>query len=68
MMVGRCISVDNLVFGSTRVMGTCLPVGEAAGVGAALAAGAGCCPADVDAAAIRAQLAKNGAILSMKGR
>ncbi|MCU0982933.1 MAG: FAD-dependent oxidoreductase, partial [Pirellulaceae bacterium] len=37
MMAGRCISVDNIVFGSTRVMATCMAVGEAAGVGAALA-------------------------------
>ena len=66
MMTGRCISVDPYVFGSTRVMGTCLPVGEAAGVGAALAIRDQCSPDAVDVAAIRKILAKNGAILSMK--
>lgn len=65
MMVGRCISVDRIVFGSTRVMATCLAGGEAAGVGAALAIKEQCSPGDVDTVAVRRILVKNGGILSM---
>jgi hypothetical protein len=65
MMSGRCISVDEVVFGSTRVMGTCLAVGEAAGVGAALAIRNRCNPAEVNAGEIRQILRKNGAVLSV---
>lgn len=68
MMAGRCISVDATVFGSTRVMGTCLAVGEAAGVGAALAIRQRRGPSDADAAAVRRILATNGGILSMKAK
>jgi hypothetical protein len=66
MMAGRCISVDVDVFGSTRVIGTCLAVSEAAGVGAALAIKGQCDPAAVDSAAIRQILLKNGGLLSME--
>lgn len=65
MMAGRCISVDRLVFGSIRVMATCLALGEAAGVGAALAIKDQCTPGEVDVAAVRQILAGNGGILSM---
>jgi hypothetical protein len=65
MMAGRCISVDNIVFGSTRVMATCMAGGEAAGVGAALAIRNRCNPADVDTNAVRQILRQRGAILSM---
>jgi hypothetical protein len=63
MMAGRCISVDNIVFGSTRVMATCMAVGEAAGVGAALAVKRGIGPADVDHREVRSELEKRGAVL-----
>jgi len=63
MMAGRCISVDNIVFGSTRVMATCMAVGEAAGVGAALAVKRGISPADVDHREVRSELEKRGAVL-----
>lgn len=63
LMAGRCISVDRIVFGSIRVMGTCLAIGEAAGTGAALAIKNQCDPGDVNVAEIRRVLAGNGAIL-----
>lgn len=64
IMSGRCISVDSFIFGSTRVMGTCMAVGEAAGTSAGLAIKNGCSPSEVSVEDLRSQLLKNGAILS----
>lgn len=66
MMSGRCISADSVAFGSSRVMGTCLAVGEGVGIGAALAAKENIAPSEVDVARIREILKANGAILDMK--
>ncbi|MGE5614338.1 MAG: FAD-dependent oxidoreductase [Bacillota bacterium] len=63
MLSGRCISVDREVLGSTRVMPTCMAVGQAAGVGAALAVQKGIQPADLDPREVVKILAQNGAIL-----
>ncbi|WP_370285047.1 FAD-dependent oxidoreductase [Pseudooceanicola nanhaiensis] len=57
---GRVIGADPRAYGSTRVMGTAFASGEAAGVAAALTAGAGQAP---DAAAVRAQLLAQGALI-----
>lgn len=65
MMAGRCISVDARVYGSTRVMATCMNVGEAAGIGAALAVKQGISPADVSSDEVRGYLKKSGNILSI---
>lgn len=65
MMSGRCISVDAVSFGSTRVMPTCMAVGDGVGIGAALAVKYGISPRDVDTKEIREILLKNGAILSI---
>lgn len=35
LLAGRCISVTHEAYGSTRVIGACIPTGEAAGVAAA---------------------------------
>jgi hypothetical protein len=35
LMAGRCISVTHEAYGSTRVIGACIPTGEAAGIAAA---------------------------------
>lgn len=37
IMSGRCISVDSYIYGSTRVIGTCMAIGEAADTAAGLA-------------------------------
>lgn len=66
MYSGRCISVDPVVFGSSRVMPTCMAVGEGAGTGAAMASKQKIKPKEVDVALIREQLLKNGAILEIK--
>lgn len=63
MMAGRCISVDAITFGSSRVMGACMAVGEAAGIGAALAVEAQIEPRAVEPRAVRAVLLERGAVL-----
>lgn len=65
MLSGRCISVDAVAFGSTRVMPTLMAVGEGVGVGAALAVKNKISPANVDTNEIRDILKDNGAILSI---
>lgn len=65
MMSGRCISVDPVVFGSSRVMPTCMAVGEGVGIGAALAAKHNVAPEDVDVQLIRSKLRAHGAILAL---
>lgn len=66
MMSGRCISTDSEAFGSTRVMGTCFAIGEAVGVGAALAVKEDIMPKNVDVQKIRAKLIEKGGILEVK--
>ncbi|GGD94192.1 FAD-dependent oxidoreductase [Paenibacillus nasutitermitis] len=66
MLSGRCISVDPVVFGSSRVMPTCMAVGEGVGIGAALAVQQHVAPEDVDVQLIRQKLRKHGAILSLE--
>lgn len=64
LVAGRCISTDRAVNGSIRIMACCLTTGEAAGIAAALAAGAG--HPDVHAvnvANLRARLVAHGAYL-----
>src|SRR5699024_7237300 len=65
MRSGRCISVDPVVFGSSRVMPTCMAVGEGVGIGAALAAINNILPEEVDVQLIRKKLREHGAILSL---
>ncbi|WP_213525940.1 FAD-dependent oxidoreductase [Paenibacillus sp. J31TS4] len=66
MLSGRCISVDPVVFGSSRVMPTCMAIGEGAGIGAALAVQQKIAPEDVDVQEIRRRLRNHGAILSLE--
>lgn len=65
MMTGRCISVDAVTFGSTRIMPICMEVGEAAGIGAAISIKKGIAPKDVDPQEVRKILLDNGAILTI---
>lgn len=66
MLSGRCISVDPVVFGSSRVMTTCMAVGEGVGIGAALAVQQNILPEEVDVQLIRKKLREYGAILSLE--
>jgi len=63
MFSGRLISVEAQVLGATRVMPTCMAVGEAAGTGAALAIRAQLLPAEVDPKETARILIERGGIL-----
>lgn len=65
MMAGRDISTDHLAFGATRIMNICMAVGQASGLGAAMALAAGCSPAQVDTDALRSALLAQHAILTL---
>jgi len=65
MFAGRCISVDDHVVGSTRVMVCCMAMGQAAGLAAVMAVNEGRTPAEVDVQALRQKLLAQNAILSM---
>lgn len=65
MFAGRCASMDAVAMSSARVMPICMAIGEAAGVGAALAIKQGISPREVDVSQIRKTLLDTGAILSI---
>jgi hypothetical protein len=52
LMAGRCISGDFIAHSSYRVTGNAVPMGEAAGVAAALACTRGCLPHELEWSAI----------------
>lgn len=56
LVAGRCVSVDRVALGATRVMPTCMFLGSAAGTAAALAVKQALPPHELDARHIRAQL------------
>ena len=63
LAAGRIIDTDAEAFGGTRVMVNCNQVGQAAGTAAWLALDGGRDVADIDTAALRRLLARNGAIV-----
>ena len=63
LVAGRCFSATHDAHASARSMATCMAMGQAAGTAAAMAAAAGGVPRDVPAAALRARLAADGALL-----
>jgi succinate dehydrogenase/fumarate reductase flavoprotein subunit len=63
LVAGRPISTTHRAHGSTRVPGTSLATGHAAGVAAALSAQRQTAPRHVDAAQVRRILLKQGALL-----
>lgn len=65
MFAGRCASMDAVAMSSARVMPICMAIGEAAGVGAALAVKQDISPRDVDVAQVRRILLDAGAILTV---
>ncbi|MBQ1946658.1 MAG: FAD-dependent oxidoreductase [Clostridia bacterium] len=65
MFAGRCASMDAVAMSSARVMPICMTIGEAAGIGAALAVKQGISPRDVNVAEVRRILLDTNAILSM---
>ncbi|MGC9347241.1 MAG: FAD-dependent oxidoreductase [Anaerolineae bacterium] len=63
LVAGRCVSSDRFLQGSIRVMPGCYITGQAAGVGAALAAETGTSVHEVDIANLQARLKALGAYL-----
>ena len=63
LVAGRCISADHVALGSLRIMVTCMVMGEAAGAAAILSLHEEVAPRELDAALLRAQLHRGGAIL-----
>jgi hypothetical protein len=61
VVAGRCFSATHDAHASARSMATCMAMGQAAGTAAALSAGAGTVPRDIDAPALRRRLAADGA-------
>jgi len=65
LVAGRCISVGYVAFGSTRVMGPCMALGEAAGTAAALAVRDGTSVRDVNIGKLQGALRAQGAIIDI---
>jgi hypothetical protein len=63
MVAGRCLSSDRLANSAARVQASCMGMGQAAAVTAALAAKSGVTPLEVSLEKIRAELKKHGAIV-----
>lgn len=63
MVAGRCISSDRLANSALRVQASCMAMGQAAGVTAALAARSNTIPLEVPLEAIRDTLLQHGAIV-----
>ncbi len=60
LVAGRPISATHEAHSSLRVMPTCIGIGEAAGIAAAMAAASGCPVGEVDAAELRAKIVAAG--------
>lgn len=67
IMAGRCISVDEIAFGSTRNVPGCTMTGEAAAIAAALAAKRGVPTSAISVADIQARLREHGVWLGTPG-
>lgn len=63
LVSGRCISATMEGMSSSRVMGTCMAIGQAAGTAAAMAARDGISVQDVDVSALRSALCADGALV-----
>jgi hypothetical protein len=63
LVAGRCLSATHDAHASVRSMAQCMATGQAAGTAAALAAGAGRRPADLEAGDLRRKLEEDGVIL-----
>ena len=66
IFTGRLISQERGAFGSSRVMATCMALGEAAGCAAALCAANGESPLALDVQKLREKLRADNAILEVK--
>jgi len=60
LVAGRCISGTHEAHASYRVTGTCMAMGQAAGLAAAMVAADGKSPEELDGALLRAELSRRG--------
>lgn len=67
LVTGRAISVDWVTFGSSRIMSTCMALGEAAGAAAAMSVKSGIAPSQLSVDDLRKDLARGGSIISLSG-
>jgi hypothetical protein len=67
LAAGRCVSSDRLANSGLRVQASCMAMGQAAGMAAALAANAGTTPLEVPLGEIRRMLRVHGAIVPGAG-
>ncbi|HUW63007.1 MAG TPA: FAD-dependent oxidoreductase [Candidatus Bathyarchaeia archaeon] len=65
LVAGRCFSADQLALSSARVMTTCAMMGQAAGIGAAMAAKTEPIVSALNGADVRRAVEKNGAVLAV---
>ncbi len=63
LVAGRCAGADFFAQSAIRVQHMCRYMGEAAGIGAAMAAENGVCPKEIDGSLVRAQMIALGADL-----
>jgi len=63
LVAGRCLSADQAAQGSAREMATCMAMGQAAGVAAALSVRQGTTPRRLSAALLRETLLAQGVCL-----
>jgi hypothetical protein len=63
LVAGRCISVDHVALGSTRIMSTCMALGEAAGAASVLSLREEVSPRELLPHVLQARLREQGAIL-----
>ncbi|MBP7558966.1 MAG: FAD-dependent oxidoreductase [Armatimonadetes bacterium] len=63
LVSGRCISADYQAMAATRVMATCMAIGEAAGTAAAFAARHRVEPGELDPTDVRGALSSAGALI-----
>jgi hypothetical protein len=67
LVAGRCISADHVALGSTRIMSTCMALGEAAGAAAMLSLHEEVPPRELDTLLLQQQLRRQGAIIDAAG-
>ena len=63
LVAGRCSSMNHEAMAATRVMSTCMALGEAAGTAARIALQSGVQPSCVDISKVQADLLENGVYL-----
>ena len=66
LVAGRCFSATHDAHASVRSMAQCMAMGQAAGTAAAIAVATGCDPREIDVAALRDRLRRDGAILELR--